>query len=107
MDEADLGSMQGQPGSSAFIGDRFSGKWPAIDFIAAQRMPGFRKMNADLMRASRFQPAFDDGVALESLDWFDVSHRPFSEFRVFRAAAAPVAPIVDQVGFERLLVHSA
>src|SRR5437588_4916999 len=70
VDETYFRGMQGQPRSSAFIGNRLARKRSAVDLVATQGMPRLREMNADLMSAPRFQPAFDDRVTLESLDRF-------------------------------------
>ena len=73
-------------------------------------MADFGQVNADLMRAARFQPAFDDRVAGELLHRPDVRDRPlcaFGRFAQRRAAAEAVAAVADQPGVDRLRLLDA
>src|SRR5262245_61688284 len=95
--KAEFGGVQCQPGGATFIGDRLTWKRSTVDLVTAQRMSGFRQVNADLVRPPGFQPAFDDGVALQSLDWLDVGNGPLAEFAVLCTTAPPVSPVGDEI----------
>lgn len=51
---------------------RFSGA--GIDFVPQKRMADAGHMHTDLVRPSGLQPAFDIGILLESLQYFDVGN---------------------------------
>src|SRR5581483_7948879 len=62
-----------------------------VDPLAEKRMAPLREMNADLVRASGLQPAFDQGRSFEPFEHANVGHRLASEIVALRRAATPVA----------------
>src|SRR5262245_30824488 len=64
-------------------------------------------MNADLVSASCFQPAFDDGVAVQPLDRLYVRDGPLAELAIGSAPAPAVSPVGNEIRLEGLLADVA
>ena len=63
MGKAEFRCVQRQAWSAAFIGARRLLQIAMVDAFATHRMAELREMNADLMRASRFQSARDERIS--------------------------------------------
>jgi len=73
-----------------------------VHLVAAQRMPRFGQVNADLVGASRLELAFDDRISVEPLDRFHVRDGPFAQLRMLRTPAATVPPVRNEIRCIRL-----
>jgi hypothetical protein len=93
MHEAQLGSVQGQAGTAADIGDRFAAERTSVHLVTAHGMAGFSQVNADLMGATGFQATGDEGVPDHLLEYRDVSDGVFAHVRERCAAAPPISSI--------------
>jgi hypothetical protein len=62
MGEAELGGVQRAPRGGAAIFQRLLEQRLAVHFVAADKVAVLRQMDADLMRAARFQAAGDKRV---------------------------------------------
>src|SRR3546814_19072646 len=69
MNKTQMGRVQclaGEIPRSQYIRQRLSGA--SIDRVADERMADMRHMHAHLMRAAGFEPAFDQGGAVQRID---------------------------------------
>ena len=96
MIEAERRRMQHGAVGAAGIGAGPAFERPIIDAFAAQRGALFAQVNANLMRAARFQPAFDQR---EPRHFLKDAHMRYGKLaRLIRIAAAPaIAPIGDEI----------
>src|SRR5580704_1818755 len=69
--------------------------------ITVERMAGFGKMNADLMRSARFESAFNEREAVELLPRTQMCDGPFSDAFARRAPPFAVAAVFDQKRLNR------
>src|SRR5258708_2903998 len=99
--------MEGQPGSVALVGKRRTVKRAVVDAFAADRRAGFAEVNADLMRAPRFQPAFHQGKIAEAFHDGYMSDRAFAVGGFGDTAATPVASVVPNEGLDAIRLGSA
>jgi hypothetical protein len=67
-----------------------------VHALADDRVTRFGEMNADLMRAARFERALDERCNAERLESAHVSDRFSAEQRVLRRTAIAVTPIGDE-----------
>ena len=86
--EAEFGGVEGQPRGAAFVLEHLAVGPLRVHLVAADRVAGFREVNADLVRAARFQPAREQRVTRQPLLDRDVRDRFLPNVGQSRAAAA-------------------
>src|SRR5947209_8211779 len=97
MCEPEFSGMKRQPGRTTEI--RFGLRAPlAINFVAADRVAQLSEVDADLMGATCFEPAPEQGMAGQALRHFDMGDGLLARVRTQSAAAPAVAAIAHQVG---------
>ena len=99
--------MQGQPRGAALVLEHLAVRPLRVHLVAADRVAGFREVNANLVRAARFQPAREQRVTRQPLLDRDVRDRFLPNVGQSRAAAATVPAILNQVRAERLGAQDA
>ena len=103
--EPQLGGMEHDTRRLAIVRQRSAIQRAIVEALAAQGRAGFAQVNADLVRAARFQPALHEREVAQLLDDADVGHGPLAGRR---AAAAPaVAAVAHQQGFVPLRLRLA
>jgi hypothetical protein len=65
--ESQAGGVKGQPGCSAAVGNRLAVNRAIINSLAANWRPALTEMNPHLVRATRFQTTFNDGILAQIL----------------------------------------
>ena len=110
MFERQLSGVECHSANAAFVFDRRHAEWAAIFDVSADRMAEFGKMDADLIRATGFQRAFDFTVRLlvnrlECLKRFEMSRRVFSDRSIRRASAKSIAAVPDELRCDRLIFN--
>lgn len=97
MDETQFCGMQGNPRCTRAIHSITSGR-RSVDPLAADRVPTFRKVDANLVSPARLQPTFDQRVGIaKMLNRPNVSNRPLP-LAAAAGASPAITPIPDQVG---------
>jgi hypothetical protein len=72
MYEAELRRVQGKPWSAAVVWDHTTIGPAIVNGFTADGMPSLREMNANLVRASRFELAHEDRVTRQFLEHVDM-----------------------------------
>src|SRR6187431_3117799 len=93
MFETKLGRVQGKSRRSAPVLEHFSIGLFHIHLVAADRMPAFRQVDADLMGAAGLEPAGEDRVPRQSLGDFDVGDRLLPDLGQLGAASTTIPPV--------------
>ena len=83
MNKCQLSGVQGLSRRGAHVPVRRLPDGVRIELFTAQGMADFRKVDANLVRAARFEAAFDDGVAPKVLDRADMRDSSLCAFRFF------------------------
>src|SRR5689334_2856678 len=91
--QAQLRGVQGDAGGAAVVGEGLPAERLVVHPLAADDVSLFGEMNADLMRPSRFELAFDQRVLAQILERPDVRHGMLADV-LERGAAAPTVPPV-------------
>src|SRR5207244_7011910 len=94
--------VQGDACHAAVIRQRPTMERAVVDAIAADRRAGLAKVNAHLMRATRFKSAFHERVTTQVLHDANMRDRPLANARLGAAAAPAIAAVADQPGFNAL-----
>lgn len=102
MREREPGGVQRKPRCAARILAARSEAIAAVYLIAADRMTRLGKMNANLVRAPRFQLALDEREIADPFENTYVRDRSLAHARLFRAASPAVSPVAHQVRRDRL-----
>ena len=103
MFEAQFSGVQRESWCSAAIDDQLLAERAAIVFVAADRMPRLGKMNANLMRATSFESAFNEREAADQFDWSNVRDCLLALIGIGNAASFSVAAIASEKRFNCLL----
>ncbi len=101
--EAELFGVQHEPRRA----QAFAAVVSHVDFFAEQGVPGFRKVNANLVRAPRLEAAADEAGAAERLEQLDVGDRFLPGRGQVRRAAQAVAAVGDDARLNGLGAHRA
>ena len=78
---------------------------PIVDFLSTHHVARFGQMNANLMRPTRLQPAFNHRVTVEAFYRLNVRNRSFTYVGQPGAAAKAISTIPNQIRFERRFTH--
>ncbi len=105
--KAQAGRVKCKPRRAALIRHRLAVQGAIVDAFAAQGSAGFTQVNADLMGAPSLEPAFDEGVIAQFFEYADVCDGTLALAGYRTAAAAAVAAIADEIGFDALGLGSA
>ena len=96
MFEAQFNRVQCEPWCSATIQHGFLTERAEILFVAADRMPRFRHVNADLVRAAGFESALDQRVTANKFNRANVCDGSLTLIRFGDAPSLAVTTITDQ-----------
>ena len=106
--EAEFGRVQCDPSCAARVGDGFPTQRTVVNFLAAQWVTDLGEVDANLVRAARFELTFDKRVALaDRFDRRDMSDGAFAYVGSHRAAAPAIAPVADKITLDAALRYIA
>ena len=98
--KAEFSGVQRESGYTAAINDQLLAERSAIIFVAADRMSRLGQMNANLMRASGFESAFNEREAADQFDWSNVCDCLLALIGIGNAAPFPIAAIASEKRFD-------
>src|SRR5262249_35187889 len=92
--------VKGQSGRAAIVRERLAVNRAVVDSFTTERHSGLAQMNAHLVGAAGFQPAFDQRVISQLLDRTHMRDGPLARAGL-RSASAPAIPSVgNQIRFD-------
>lgn len=103
MFESQFSGVQRESWCSAAIDDLLLAERATIIFVAADRMSRLRQVNANLMRTTGFESAFDERMAADKFDRTNVRDGLLALIGIGNAASFSVAAIASEKRFDRLL----
>jgi len=97
VNKSQLSGMQGESRTATGIVQAGSTEGTSILDVAADGMSEFREMDADLVRAARFQPTFQFAAVANPPQELDMCDRLLANVLVRRAASQSIASITNQM----------
>ena len=79
MADGEFGGVQGRALETTRVGQRPAVEGAIVNSLAAQRSAGFAEVDADLVRATGFEAAFDEREVAEVFNDLDVGYGTLSD----------------------------